>query len=258
MEKKLYSEKIVKSEAVSFIIGKNGCHIKEITGKVRNGAYIEYKTETHTFLVSAYSMESIQQLLKELHKLEMEFELNRKKYLEYRFKNRQVDHSLVTEIIQSMKIFSSSSFVEYKGNNLFVLSNYKLELLQQMIHKIEIFDKATMDNINKNYLQWSLRRDFKKVYEEIDRLEKENASEQQRIRRNTSSSFIIMDDAQIEQQIDNYIEKSDSIDEIELDNEDNQYIIELEKEFVQNFNNFNNPFYQLSRDHPPNRRLSDL
>jgi hypothetical protein len=258
MEKKIYSEKVVKSEAVSFIIGKNGCHIKEITGKIRNGAYIEYKTENHMFLVSAYSMESVQHLLKELHKLEMEFELNRKKYLEYRFKNRQVDHSLVTEIIQAMKIFSSSSFVEYKGDNLFVLSNYKLEFLQQMVHKIEVFDKVAIDNHNKNHLNWSLRRDYKKVYEEIDRLEKENNNEQHRIRRNNLSSFTIMDDVQIEEQIDNYIEKPDSLEEIELDNEDHQYIIELEKEFVQNFNNYSNPFYQLSRDHPPNRRLSDL
>ena len=260
MEKKLYSEKVVKPESVSFIIGKNGCHIKDITGKIRNGAYIEYKTDSHKFLVSAYSKESVQQLIDELSQLEREFELNRKKYAEYRFKNRQVDHALVTEVIQSMKIFSNSSFVEYKGDNLFVLSNYRLELLQQMVEKVETFDKIIYGSpTNKNYLQWNFRRDFKKVYEEIERLEKENTNDNYRnTHRNNNNMFIIMEDSQIEEQIDNYIEKSDSIEEIELDHDDNQYIFELEKDFVQNFNNFNNPFYQLSRDHPPGRRISDL
>jgi len=46
MEKKIFNEKVVRPESVSFIIGKNGCHIKEITSRVRNGAYIEYKPET--------------------------------------------------------------------------------------------------------------------------------------------------------------------------------------------------------------------
>jgi hypothetical protein len=262
MDKKLYSEKTVKPESVSFIIGKNGCHIKDITGKIKNGAYIEYKTEQHKFLVSAYSRESVQELLNELSYLEQEFELNRKKYGEYRFKNRLVDHALVTDVIQSMKIFSNSSFVEYKGDNLFVLSNYKLELLQQMVDKIETFDKPVFTNsINKNpcQSQYSFRRDFKKVFEEIERLEKENNNENYyNHNRNNQNLFIIMEDTQIEEQIDNYIEKNDSIEEIELDSDDNQYIIELENDFVQNFNNFGNPFYQLSRDHPPNRRISDL
>ena len=260
MDKKLYSEKVVKPESVSFIIGKNGCHIKDITGKVRNGAYIEYKPDNHKFLVSAYSRESVQQLLNELSNLENEFELNRKKYGEYTFKNRQVDHALVTEVIQAMKNFSNSSFVEYKGDNVFVLSNYKLELLQQMVEKIETYDKALYSSpTNKNYLQWNFRRDFKKVYEEIERLEKENTNDNYRNNsRNNQNIFIIMEDCQIEEQIDNYIEKSDSIEEIELDPDDNQYIFELETDFVKNFNNFSNPFYQLSRDHPPNRRISDL
>jgi hypothetical protein len=262
MDKKLYSEKIVKPESVSFIIGKNGCHIKDITGKVKNGAYIEYKTEQHKFLVSAYSRESVQELINELSNLENEFELNRKKYGEYRFIHRTVDHALVTEVIQSMKNFSNSSFVEYKGDNLFILSNYRLNLLEQMVEKIETFDKAVVtNNTTKNgcQSQYNFRRDFKKVFEEIERLENENNIDQYySISRNKQNLFIIMEDSQIEEQIDNYIEKSDSIDEIELDNDDNQYIIELENEFVQNFNNFGNPFYQLSRDHPPIKRISDL
>jgi hypothetical protein len=76
-----------------------------------------------------------------------------------------------------------------------------------------------------------------------------------------SNLFIIVDDTQdtqIEEQIDNYIDKMDSIVEIELDADDNQYILDLENDFIKNFNNHSNPFYQLSRDHPPNRRLSDL
>jgi hypothetical protein len=262
MDKKLYSEKIVKPESVSFIIGKNGCHIKDITGKVKNGAYIEYKTEQHKFLVSAYSRESVQELINELSNLENEFELNRKKYGEYRFIHRTVDHALVTEVIQSMKNFSNSSFVEYKGDNLFILSNYKLNLLEQMIEKIQTFDKAIYTNNNNkngNQSQYNFRRDFKKVFEEIERLENENNSDYYHsINRNKQNLFTIMEDSQIEEQIDNYIEKSDSIEEIELDNDDNEYIIELENEFVKNFNNFGNPFYQLSRDHPPIKRISDL
>jgi hypothetical protein len=262
MDKKIYSEKIVKPESVSFIIGKNGCHIKDITGKVKNGSYIEYKTEQHKFIVSAYSRDSLNELLYELNNLENEFELNRKKYGEYKFKNRLVDHALVTEVIQSMKIFSNSSFVEYKGDNLFILSNYKLELLQQMIEKIETFDKPVFNSSllkNPCQSQYNFRRDFKKVFEEIERLEKENYSENYyNNNRNNQNLFIIMEDAQIEEQIDNYIEKSDSIEEIELDQDDNEYIIDLENDFVKNFNNFGNPFYQLSRDHPPNRRISDL
>ena len=260
MDKKLYSEKIVKPESVSFIIGKNGCHIKDITGKVKNGAYIEYKTEQHKFLVSAYSRESVQELINMLSNLENEFELNRKKYGEYRFIHRTVDHALVTEVIQSMKNFSNSSFVEYKGDNLFILSNYRLNLLEQMVEKIQTFDKPVLTN-NKNgcQSQYNFRRDFKKVFEEIERLENENNIDQYHsINRNKQNLFIIMEDSQIEEQIDNYIEKSDSIEEIELDNDDNQYIIELENEFVKNFNNFGNPFYQLSRDHPPIKRISDL
>ena len=69
MNKKLYSEKIVKPESVSFIIGKNGCHIKDITAKIRNGAYIEYKTDGHRFIVSAYSKESLAKLIYELNNL---------------------------------------------------------------------------------------------------------------------------------------------------------------------------------------------
>jgi hypothetical protein len=267
MEKKIFNEKVVRPESVSFIIGKNGCHIKEITGRVRNGAYIEYKPETHKFLVSAYSSESVNSLIAEITKLETDFELNRKKYVEYRFKNRNVDHNLVTEVIQHLKNFSNSSFVEYKGDNKFILSNYKMDLLEQMIKKIETFDKtlststpqtnAFHKNTNMNF-----RRDFKKVLEEIERLESENAKQYYRAHAATASdTFIIIDntqDNQIEEQIDNYIDKMDSIVEIELDPDDNQYVLDLETDFIKNFNNHSNPFYQLSRDHPPNRRLSDL
>ena len=259
MDKKLYTEKVVKPEAVSFIIGKNGCHIKDITAKVRNGAYIEYKTDGHKFIVSAYSKESLIRLVNELNNLEKEFELNRKKYAEYRFQNRQVDHSLVTEVIQSMKAFNHSSFVEYKGDNLFVLSNYNLEHLQKMVDKISAFDKPISSSPGKSNIHWLLRRDFKKVCEEIEKLEKENNNTPINTgRKNNPGYFIIMDDNQMEEQIDNYIEKSDSFDEIELDIEDMSYINLLENDFITSFSNFENPYYQLSRDHPPNRRMSDL
>ena len=265
MEKKIFNEKVVRPESVSFIIGKNGCHIKEITGRVRNGAYIEYKPENHKFLVSAYSAESVHQLINEISKLEVDFDLNRKKYIEYRFKNRSVDHNLVTEVIQQLKNFSNSSFVEYKGDNKFILSNYKMELLDQMIKKIETFDKSisvVANSSNKHLNHLNFRRDFKKVQEEIERLEKENSRDYFRNSQHANSNvFIIVDDTQdtqIEEQIDNYIDKMDSIVEIELDADDNQYILDLENDFIKNFNNHSNPFYQLSRDHPPNRRLSDL
>jgi hypothetical protein len=266
MEKKIFNEKVVRPESVSFIIGKNGCHIKEITGRVRNGAYIEYKPETHKFLVSAYSSESVNNLIAEITKLETDFELNRKKYLEYRFKNRNVDHNLVTEVIQHLKNFSNSSFIEYKGDNKFILSNYKMDLLEQMIKKIETFDKPLStpqtNAFHKNTNSLNFRRDFKKVLEEIERLESENSKQYYRTHPATASdTFIIIDntqDTQIEEQIDNYIEKMESIVEIELDPDDNQYVLDLENDFIKNFNNHSNPFYQLSRDHPPNRRLSDL
>lgn len=268
MEKKIFNEKVVRPESVSFIIGKNGCHIKEITSRVRNGAYIEYKPETHKFLVSAYSSESVNNLIAEITKLETDFELNRKKYVEYRFKNRTVDHNLVTEVIQHLKNFSNSSFVEYKGDNKFILSNYKMDLLEQMIKKIETFDKTLslpQSNwaFNKNGNCINFRRDFKKVLEEIERLENENTRHYQGMHRVNASedAFIIIDntqETQIGEQIDNYIEKMETIIEIELDADDTQYVLDLENDFIKNFNNHNNPFYQLSRDHPPNRRLSDL
>lgn len=259
MDKKIYAEKVVKPESVSFIIGKNGCHIKDITAKVRNGAYIEYKSDGNRFIVSAYSKDSLAKLLFELNKLENEFEINRKKYTEYRFKNRQVDHALVTEIIQSMKAFNHSSFVEYKGENLFILSNYNLEQLERMIEKIEAFDKPISSSPGKSNLHWLLRRDFKKVCEEIERLEQEcDNPNHYGGKKNNPNNFIIIDDNLLEEQIDNYIERSESFSEIELDIDDHDYINHLEKEFVSNFSNFENPYYQLSRDHPPNRRISDL
>jgi len=259
MDKKLYSEKIVKPESVSFIIGKNGCHIKDITAKVRNGAYIEYKSDGHRFIVSAYSNDSLCKLIYEINQLEREFELNRKKYAEYKFKNRQVDHNLVTEVIQSMKTFNHSSFVEYKGDNQFVLSNYNLEQLEKMLEKIESFDKPITGSPNLNNLHWLLRRDFNKVCEEIERLEQLNTQPTRLSnKKNNPNQFIIVDDNHLEEQIDNYIENSESLSEIELDIDDQDYINFLEKEFVNNFSNFENPYYQLSRDHPPNRRISDL
>ena len=260
MDKKLYTEKEVKPESVSFIIGKNGCHIKDITAKVRNGSYIEYKTDKHKFIISAYSKESLNRLVQELNNLETEFELNRKKYAEYRFQNRVVDHALVTEIIQAMKVFNHSCFVEYKGDNLFVLSNYNLEQLEKMSEKIKTFDKPLSSSPGKgNNLHWLLRKDFKRVCDEIERLEQMDSCPTINNRqKNNPNQFIILDDNQLEEQIDNYIDNSESFSEIELDIEDSNYITYLEKEFVTNFNNFENPYYQLSRDHPPNRRISDL
>ena len=260
MDKKLYAVRVVKPEAVSFIIGKNGCHIKDITAKVRNGAYIEYKVEGHKFIMSAYSKESLNRLNNEIEKLETEFELNRKKYAEYQFKNRPVDHSMVTEIIQAMKVFSHSSFVEYKGDNTFILSNYSFELLNKMLEKIQSYDKPISNSPStRNTLQWILRRDFKRVCEEIEKMEKENKNHSaSRPKKNNPNQFIILDDNSLEEQIDNYIDTSQSFSEIELDIDDTSYIMERENEFIINFNDAINPYYQLSRDNPPTRRISDL
>ena len=48
----------------SFIIGKNGCHIKDITNKIKNGAYVEYQIDDHKFIISAYSKDSLMKLTK--------------------------------------------------------------------------------------------------------------------------------------------------------------------------------------------------
>jgi len=160
MEKKLYTQKIVKQQAVSFIIGKNGCHIKDITNKIKNGAYIEYKPEANKFIISAYSKESLNKLLEHLDKLEAEFDVNRKKYVEYKFVNRIIDHSTITEIIQSLKKFNHSAFVEYKGDNIFVMSNYNLDCLNSMLEKMQSYDVVSITDPTTNII---IRKDLKKI-----------------------------------------------------------------------------------------------
>lgn len=251
MDKKIYSEIIVKPEAVSYIIGKNGCHIKDITGRIKNGSYIEYKAEGSKFLLSSYSKESLFRLSSEIKSLENEFENNRKKYGEYRFKNRNVDHALVTEIIQSLKQFTNSAFVEYKGDNLFILSNYRTEGLKSMIEQIKLYDKPISEspNTNCNSSIWAMRRDWSQVLVEINKLENTNndniiANNRHKLFDNSNKQFLITDEMNIVEAIDNYIDDSDSdFSEIALNDDDFQFIKSSEDEFIKNHRN--NKFYHI-------------
>ena len=277
MDKKLYTEKKVKPQAVSFIIGKNGCHIKEITNKIKNGAYVEYQIDEHKFIISAYSKDSLMKLTDALDKLEREFDTNRKKYVEYKFLNRFVDHALVTEIIQSFKVYNHSAFAEYKGDNIFMLSNYNFDILQTMIEHIKKYDiplqlptelanQLNSTASNKHYVQWIFRRDYTRVMEEVCKLDSEYLGSY--IPRNVPihtegiTSFTIntndCNDQNIDEIIDNYIEPIETITEIELSNDDISYINDCEQEFITRCKTIVNPYYQLSRDYVSTRRISDL
>lgn len=270
-DKKIYTHKVVKPEAVSFIIGKNGCHIKEITSRIKNGSYIVYDANGHKFTISSYSKSTLNKLIKEIEKLENEFNVNRKKYLEYRFKNRPVDHSLVTEIIKILKEFAHSPYTEYKGDNLFVISSYSQEQLEKMLEKLVSYDKVLSSSPSETsqFSQWMVRRDFKKIMEEIVRQESlEEPRERFVINSHKPAEFSIENNQEINDAVDNYIDKEPEVSEIELDQEDYEFVTESEKLFVKTYRNNNNPFYQLSRDHPhsrknsfesvSSRRLSDL
>ena len=279
MDKKLYMEKKVKPQAVSFIIGKNGCHIKEITNKVKNGAYVEYQIEDHKFIISAYSKDSLLKLTDALDRLEKEFDTNRKKYIEYKFVNRFVDHALVTEIIQSFKVYNHSAFAEYKGDNIFMLSNYNFDILQSMIEHIKKYDTPLQlptelanhlnsTASNKHYVQWIFRRDYARVMEEVSKLDDEYISTNTNVTRNMPvrvegiTSFTInppdYNDQNIDEIIDNYIEPIETITEIELSNDDISYINDCEQEFITRCKTIVNPYYQISRDYVSARRISDL
>jgi len=279
MDKKLYMEKKVKPQAVSFIIGKNGCHIKEITNKVKNGAYVEYQIEDHKFIISAYSKDSLLKLTDALDRLEKEFDTNRKKYIEYKFVNRFVDHALVTEIIQSFKVYNHSAFAEYKGDNIFMLSNYNFDILQSMIEHIKKYDTPLQlptelanhlnsTASNKHYVQWIFRRDYARVMEEVSKLDDEYISTNTNVTRNMPvrvegiTSFTVnppdYNDQNIDEIIDNYIEPIETITEIELSNDDISYINDCEQEFITRCKTIVNPYYQISRDYVSARRISDL
>ena len=279
MDKKLYMEKKVKPQAVSFIIGKNGCHIKEITNKVKNGAYVEYQIDDHKFIISAYSKDSLLKLTDALDRLEKEFDTNRKKYVEYKFANRFVDHALVTEIIQSFKVYNHSAFAEYKGDNIFMLSNYNFDILQTMIEHIKKYDTPLQlptelanhlnsTASNKHYVQWIFRRDYARVMEEVGKLDDEyistntNAPRNVPIRTEGITTFSInppdYNDHNIDEIIDNYIEPIETITEIELSNDDISYINDCEQEFITRCKTIVNPYYQISRDYVSTRRISDL
>lgn len=280
MDKKLYMEKKVKPQAVSFIIGKNGCHIKEITNKVKNGAYVEYQIDEHKFIISAYSKDSLMKLTDALDRLEKEFDTNRKKYVEYKFVNRFVDHALVTEIIQSFKVYNHSAFAEYKGDNIFMLSNYNFDILQTMIEHIKKYDiplqpptelanQFNSTASNKHYVQWIFRRDYARVMEEVGKLDNEYIHNNTDTTRNmpirieggiTSFSINSCDynDQNIDEIIDNYIEPIETITEIELSNDDISYINDCEQEFITRCKTIVNPYYQISRDYVSARRISDL
>jgi hypothetical protein len=279
MDKKLYMEKKVKPQAVSFIIGKNGCHIKEITTKIKNGAYIEYQIDDHKFIISAYSKDSLLKLTDALDRLEKEFDTNRKKYVEYKFVNRFVDHALVTEIIQSFKVYNHSAFAEYKGDNIFMLSNYNFDILQTMIEHIKKYDTPLQlptelanhfnsTASNKHYVQWIFRRDYTRVMEEVSKLDNEYISTNTNVPRNIPirvegiTAFAInppdYNDQNIDEIIDNYIEPIETITEIELSNDDISYINDCEQEFITRCKTIVNPYYQISRDYVSTRRISDL
>jgi hypothetical protein len=278
MDKKLYTEKKVKPQAVSFIIGKNGCHIKEITNKIKNGAYVEYQIDEHKFIISAYSKDSLTKLTDALDKLEREFDTNRKKYVEYKFLNRFVDHALVTEIIQSFKVYNHSAFAEYKGDNVFMLSNYNYDILQTMIEHIKKYDthlqlptelanQLNSTTSNKHYVQWIFRRDYARVMEEVGKLDNEYPGTyahtphiSKQIEGITAFTINSPDynDQNIDEIIDNYIEPIETITEIELSNDDISYINDCEQEFITRCKTIVNPYYQLSRDYVSTRRISDL
>lgn len=278
MDKKLYSEKKVKPQAVSFIIGKNGCHIKEITNKIKNGAYVEYQIDEHKFIISAYSKDSLTKLTDALDKLEREFDTNRKKYVEYKFLNRFVDHALVTEIIQSFKVYNHSAFAEYKGDNIFMLSNYNYDILQTMIEHIKKYDtplqlptelanQLNSASSNKHYVQWIFRRDYARVMDEVCKLDNEYSGTyahthhiSKQIEGITLFSINPPDynDHNIDEIIDNYIEPIETITEIELSNDDILYINDCEQDFITRCKTIVNPYYQLSRDYVSTRRISDL
>ena len=251
MEKKIFNELPVKPETVSYIIGKNGCHIKDITSRVKNGAYIEYKSDGSKFILSSYSKESLSKLINEIKSLENEFEINRKKYAEYRFKNRIVDHALVTEVIQSLKQFTNSAFAEYKGDNLFILSNYKTEGLNDMLVQVQAYDKPIHESPNSQQSSiWALRRDWSKVLNEIDKLENnENdiysfTNKKTKLIDNNCKQFMITDDMNIVEAIDNYIDDSDSeYSEINLNDDDYEFIKMSEDDFIKNHRN--NKFYHI-------------
>lgn len=278
MDKKLYTEKKVKPQAVSFIIGKNGCHIKDITNKIKNGAYVEYQIDDHKFIISAYSKDSLMKLTDALDKLEKEFDTNRKKYVEYKFVNRFVDHALVTEIIQSFKVYNHSAFAEYKGDNIFMLSNYNFDILQTMIEHIKKYDSPLQPPTelanqlnsaasNKHYVQWIFRRDYSRVIDEVGKLDKDcpgiytsTHTINKQIEGITSFTINPPDynDQNIDEIIDNYIEPIEAITEIELSNDDISYINDCEQEFIKRCKTVVNPYYQLSRDYVSTRRISDL
>ena len=174
MEKKLYSEKVVKPESVSFIIGKNGCHIKDITGKVRNGAYIEYKTESHKFLVSAYSKESVQQLIDELKKFNTEFnnvsisddylksevwciDESRNDAMDPHDIRNSLEHNYIEntaryKILQKMKEEEHVYFEEH-GITLGDLRKYRMIQLDRARQEIDLMNEIYKDEMLKEELE---------------------------------------------------------------------------------------------------------
>jgi hypothetical protein len=179
----------------------------------------------------------------------MEFDNNRKKYGEYRFKNRNVDHGLVTEIIQSLKQFTNSAFIEYKGDNLFILSNYKMEALKSMIEHVQQYDKPVQENQNNSTI-WAMRRDWNQVLNEISKLENIDNNINISLNKKTklydynNKQFILTDEMNIVEAIDNYIDDTDNnIYNINLSEEDLQFIKLSEDEFRKN--HLNNKFYHL-------------
>jgi hypothetical protein len=151
---KLYN---VNPEAVSFIIGKEGKNIKNIIGKVGNGAFIQYQKDKECFSISCYSAQCINQIIRELSLLEELYEKNRKKYVTYTFENKVTDHQLVTHVIQTLKEFPNSPYVEYKSDGVFVLSNYNKDTLNSMLDKLK-----SLDDVNSplGFSSWKVVEKF--------------------------------------------------------------------------------------------------
>jgi hypothetical protein len=212
--KKLYRDYAVDPEAVSFIIGKEGCNIKNITTSVGKGAFIRYTREENKFVCSCYNKSGLDTIYNELQALNQQFEHNRKKYASFTFVNRLVDHNTVTVIIKTLKSFSNSPFVEYKGEGTFVLSNYKQDILNDMVKTIREYDQP---NSTVGFPSWKLVSDY------IDTHIGE--SEVDRPKQYKLDSFVVSDNDNILVDIDNYLDNRELERIIDLDVNDIDYIM---------------------------------
>ena len=120
-----------------------------------------------------------------------------------------------------------------------------------MIGQVQTYDKPIQESPNTQQSSiWALRRDWSKVLTEIDKLENnENdtynfANKKTKLIDNNCKQFMITDDMNIVEAIDNYIDDSDNeYSEINLNDEDNEFIKMSEDDFIKNHRN--NRFYHI-------------